>query len=151
MEDHSQLAEITVSYKTKVKARDRLRISTSQEAYDIFFGIWDKDTIEYQESFYLILLNKANAVLGYKLISIGGVAGTVVDVKQVLGIALKANASGIIMAHNHPSGHLEPSQADRDLTRKTKNGCEILELTLLDHLILSHDGHYKSFADEGWI
>lgn len=148
MEDHSQLSEITVTYKTKVKARDRPRINSSKDAYKILSDLWSADTIEYQESFYVLLVNKANAVLGYKLISIGGMAGTVVDVKQLLAIALKGNASGIIMAHNHPSGNLQPSQADFELTRKVKAACEVLELALLDHLILSPDNSYYSFADE---
>ncbi len=150
--DHlSQLAEIEVSYKTKVKARDRPKITGSKDAHQILFEIWAKETIEYLESFYLLLLNKANAVLGYRLISTGGMSGTVVDVKQLLAVALKANAAGIIMAHNHPSGNLEPSQADYDLTKRVKNAGVILDLPLLDHLILSHDGTYRSFADEGWL
>lgn len=149
MEVLQHLAEITVSYRTRVKARDRIRITNSQDAHKVLFQLWDTNTIEYQEAFYLLLLNKANAILGYKLVSIGGSAGTVVDIKQLLAIALVTNSAGIIMAHNHPSGNLQPSQADLDLTRKVKNACQFLDLALLDHVILSPDGAYRSFADEG--
>lgn len=146
-----QVAEITVSYKTKVKAADRPKISRSDDAHKLLFGIWDKDIIEYQECLYLLLLNKANAVLGYKLISIGGMSGTVVDVKQILAVALKCNAAGIIMAHNHPSSNLQPSDADMQLTRKVKSACDCLDLALLDHLIISPEGAYYSFSDNGQI
>lgn len=149
--DHSHLAEITVAYKTKVKARDRPRISSSKDAHAIFSKLFNKDTIELLESFYLLLLNKANAVLGYRHISSGGLSGTVVDVRHIFAIALKANAAGIIMGHNHPSGNLQPSQADIDLTRKTRDAGKILDVPLLDHIILSPDETYYSFADEGTI
>lgn len=137
-----QIAEIEVKYRTKVKASERPRISNSSDVYTIFKDIWNHDLIEYQEQFYLLLVNKANAVIGYKLISTGGICGTVVDVKQLLAIALKCNASGIILGHNLPSGNLQPSQADIDLTRKIKSGYTILELALLDHLIVTPDGVY---------
>lgn len=149
--DHSHLAEIEVSYKTKVKAQDRPKISSSKDAKSIFIHLFSKDTIELLESFYLLLLSKANAVLGYRHISSGGLAGTVVDVRHIFAIALKANAAGIIMGHNHPSGNLQPSQADIDLTRKVKEAGKILEVPLLDHIILAPDETYYSFADEGMI
>ena len=149
MEVLQHVAEITVSYRTKVKARDRIKITSSHDAHKVLYELWDKEVIEYCESFYLLLLNKANAILGYKLVSIGGIAGTVVDVKQLLAIAIVTNSSGIIMAHNHPSSNLQPSQADIDLTLRVKNACQFLDLALLDHVILSPDGAYRSFADEG--
>jgi DNA repair protein RadC len=82
-------------------------------------------------------------------VSQGGLAGTVVDPKVVFAAALKARASSLILAHNHPSGNLKPSQADTDLTNKIKQGGELLDIAILDHLILSPEGGYFSFADEG--
>lgn len=147
----ADIAEIQISYKTKVNVKDRPRISDSKDAFQVLFALFNKDTIEMLESFYLLILNKANAVLGYRLISTGGMSGTVVDVKQLLAVALKANAAGIIMAHNHPSANLQPSQADCELTRRVKEAGKLLDLLLLDYLIISPDGTYYSFADEGTI
>ena len=151
MEQFAQISEIEVVYKTKVKAKDRPKITDSRSAFNIIFPLFNADTVELLESFYILLLNKANALLGYRLLSTGGMAGTVVDVRHVFAIALKGNAAGIIMAHNHPSANLQPSQADIDLTRRVRDVGKMLDLTLLDHLIVSPDGTYYSFADEGNI
>ena len=143
------LAEIQVSYKSKVKYSEMSKIISSKDAEDIFRKIWSNE-IEFREEFNLLLLNRANKVLGWYRISTGGMAGTVVDPKLIFSIALKCNASNIIMAHNHPSGNLKPSQADLELTKKLVSGGKLLEITVLDHLILSKEGFY-SFADEGQI
>ena len=90
----------------------------------------------------VLCLNRANKVLGWAKIGQGGISGTVADPKVIFQIALKANASSIILAHNHPS------EADNKLTRKIKNAGELLDLPVLDHIILIDDGYY-SFADEG--
>ena len=95
-----------------------------------------------------MLLNRANMVLGIFNLSKGGSTSTVVDVKIILSIALKANASSIIIAHNHPSGNLVPSGSDKDITSKLKNACKVVDLDLLDHLIISKAGYF-SFADQG--
>jgi len=96
------------------------------------------------------MLNKANEVFARECLSKGGMAGTVVDVKMVYKTALDARAAGIIAVHNHPSGNLQPSQADLDLTKRLRKAGEVLDLTLLDHLIVSERGFY-SFADEGLL
>lgn len=95
-----------------------------------------------------MLLNRANKVLGYYLVSIGGLTGTVVDQRIIFQVALKANACSIILAHNHPSGQLTPSQADIDLTKKIVSAGQFLDITVLDHIILTAENSY-SFADEG--
>lgn len=105
------------------------------------------DLIDYKEVFYIILLNNSNEVLGISKISEGGITGTVVDVRLVFQIALKSHAVGMILAHNHPSGTLKPSQADISLTKKLKNAGEILDVKVLDHLIITTE-NYFSFADE---
>jgi DNA repair protein RadC len=95
-----------------------------------------------------MLLNRSNRVLGISCISKGGISGTVVDLKIILQTALKANASGLIVSHNHPSGNLTASREDVKVTEKLKSACQLLDLSLLDHLIISEEGYF-SFADEG--
>jgi len=94
------------------------------------------------------LLNRNNKVLGRTTLTKGSTIGTLVDVKLLLQYALKTNASSIIVAHNHPSGNLEPSEADKLITKKIVAGCKAIEIELLDHLIIAHEREYFSFADE---
>src|SRR5882724_10644308 len=100
----SNLAEIKVTYKTKLKFAEMRKVSTSKDAEEIFRNIWS-DCLELREEFYILLLNRAKRVMGWYRISEGGVAGTVVDAKLIFSVALKCNASEIILAHNHPSGN----------------------------------------------
>jgi DNA repair protein RadC len=102
------------------------------------------------EEFWIVLLNRANKVLSQHLISKGGQAGTVADPKVIYQAALEHNAASIILAHNHPSGSLKPSQADINLTRKLKEAGQLLDISVLDHLIFT-DSSYLSFADEGLL
>lgn len=143
----NKVAEVRMFYRNPVKASERVKITNSKDCYELFVANWD-DTMELYETFKILMLNKANKVLGISLISTGGVAGTVVDPKRIFQTALKVNASGIILSHNHPSGSLTPSEADCKITRKVKEAGLLLEISVLDHLILSTDGYY-SFADEG--
>ncbi|HYK77395.1 MAG TPA: DNA repair protein RadC [Daejeonella sp.] len=99
------------------------------------------------EEFWIILLNRANKITSRHLVSRGGQSGTLVDPKIVFNTALAHRASAIILAHNHPSGNLKPSQADIDLTRKLKSAGLLLDIPVYDHLIISDKGFY-SFADE---
>ena len=80
-----------------------------------------------------------------------GITGTVADPKLILGLALKSAATGIILAHNHPSGNLQPSIQDKDITKKIQEACKLLDITLLDHLIVVPEDAYFSFADEGFL
>jgi DNA repair protein RadC len=102
------------------------------------------------EEFWIILLNRANKVVQKILISKGGQAGTIADPKIIFKAALINNAAFVILAHNHPSGNLKPSQADVDLTKKIKSAGVMLDLLILDHLIFA-DRTYFSFADEGLL
>jgi len=105
------------------------------------------------EEFKILLLNRANRVIGCYEVSSGGTCGTVADPKVIFAVALKCCATSIILAHNHPSGNLKPSQADILLSQKLKAGGRLLEIEVLDHIILSpeinSDKPYYSFADEG--
>ena len=143
----SKVSEIEISYKPVIKPSEMVKISCSKDAEEIFRSIWGND-ISYRESFYALYLNRANKVLGYQLISIGGISGTVVDPKCIYQAALKASCSGIILAHNHPSGNGDASDADIKITKKLKEAGELLDITVLDHLILLPEG-YTSMADEG--
>ena len=98
----------------------------------------------------MLYLNKANKVIEKEKISAGGLSGTVVDVKIILKNALQKLASGIILIHNHPSGNLQPSDADISITRKLKDASKLLEMAVLDHLIIG-DKNYYSFSDNGII
>ncbi|MCX6232956.1 MAG: JAB domain-containing protein [Bacteroidetes bacterium] len=143
------LAEIEVKYKTKQK--EKIAITKSKDAFDILYSLYNKDTIEFIEQFYLLLLNKANKVLGWINLSTGGTTGTVVDVKIIFALALKTNASGIIVSHNHPSQNLIPSEEDKRLTKLISDAGNLFNIRLLDHIIITSDETYYSFVDEGII
>lgn len=126
-----------------------IRARPKAYAYEIFYEEWNKNTIEYFEEFKILLLNRNHKVLGMTTLTKGSTTGTIVDIKQLLQYALKTNASSIIVAHNHPSGNLEPSEADKVITKKIIAGCEAIDIKLLDHLLIVQDGGFFSFADEG--
>ncbi len=143
-----QICEITVNYSSKVKASNRPKIAGSRDAYELVLPLWDD--LEYRESFAILLMNRANRALGIAQVSHGGISGTVADPKVIFQHALKANASSLILLHNHPSGNTQPSEADIHLTKKLVEGGKLLDISVLDHLIVTTDGYY-SFADEGLI
>jgi DNA repair protein RadC len=127
------------------EATQREAITCSRDAYDILLPLFED--LKHEE-FWVLLLNRANKVVRKEKISTGGVAGTIVDNKIILKLALEALASGMVLAHNHPSGNLKPSQADINLTKQIKQAAQLLEVNLVDHLIVTDHGYY-SFADEG--
>lgn len=144
----TNICEITISYNPKVKTSELPSLSCSQDAYKILESTWDN--INYFETFKVMLLNRSNKILGISTIGTGGISGVVADPKLIFQHALKANASSIIIAHNHPSGNLKPSEQDLALTRKLKEAARFLDMPLLDHLIIT-DSSYKSLADEGLL
>jgi DNA repair protein RadC len=146
----SYIAEVELVYSTKVKPSNRIKISSSKDAYEILNQTWNENTIELREEMKVILLNNWHKVLGIYNVSHGGITGTVADPKLIFAAALKANSTGIILAHNHPSGNSQPSQADIGLTRKCKEIGELLDIKILDHMIMTTEGYY-SFADEGMM
>ncbi|TCK80890.1 JAB domain-containing protein [Albibacterium bauzanense] len=145
-----QVSEINLTYRPKFKASERPKVTSSKDAYEILYNNWDLDKIELLELFKILLLNRANNVIGIFQVSSGGIAGTVADPKLIFSTALKACASSIILSHNHPSGNLQPSQQDIELTKKIKTGGSYLDIMVLDHVIITSDRYY-SFADEGMI
>jgi DNA repair protein RadC len=142
------VAEIKVSYKNPTPVRNRVKVTSSQQAASIFKHHWDVDTIELQEEFKAMYLNNAGQVIGIHSLSKGSSNSTVIDGKTLFGIALKARAQKIILCHNHPSGNLSPSLNDMDCTSKYISAARYLEMEIYDHIILTKEGYY-SFADEG--
>lgn len=124
---------------------ERHQIKSSRDAFDFLYpNIEDK----HHEEFWVLYLNRANRVIDGVMISRGGISGTVTDVKIILKHAVDRRASGMILCHNHPSGHTTPSNADIKITRKLKNAADYLDIQVLDHLVTGENSYY-SFADEG--
>jgi len=127
------------------EVKKKNQIKGSRDAYEYLLPLLgDLD----HEEFVALLMNRRNAVLLTDRISVGGVSGTLVDVKKLFRNAVYHQASAMIIAHNHPSGNLRPSEADISLTRKVKKAASLMDIALLDHLIISQEGFY-SFSDEG--
>lgn len=145
----SAVTEIKVSYTTNIKPSERYQVKSSQDIYQLLLSRYE-NFMEHHEEIWAVYLNRSNKVLGVSKISQGGVSETTCDPKLVIQIALKANASSIIVTHNHPAGSVEPSEADKRVTRKIKSACEFLDMQLLDHVIISHSNYY-SFADSGLL
>jgi DNA repair protein RadC len=148
-----QLAELKVSYKRR-KTPDGLQLrmpwilTSSQSAEEYLRTVWDPHKLELVEDLYLVCLNGAQEALGWVRVSSGGFDRTIVDARLIFGIALQAASSAIVLAHNHPSGEVTPSDEDRHVTRKLRAAGDVLGLPLLDHIILTKDAAF-SFADEG--
>ena len=149
MDSIMNVAEVQLSYKSNVKSSTRYKINSSQDAYELLIKCFPDDTIEYKESFKVVLLNQSNKVLGIVLISEGGISATYVDVRLILQAALLANATQVILAHNHPSGSMKPSTLDDVLTEKLRKVAELMEINVADHIILSPEKEYYSYHDEG--
>ncbi len=144
------VAEIELVYKTKVKASERPHIKSSSDAYEVLKQSWDENKIEFVEQFKVMLLNRANKVLGIYELSTGGISGTVADIRLIFAASIKSNASSIVLAHNHPSSNTKPSDADLLLTHKIKEAGKLLDIKVIDHIIVAIESYY-SFADQGEI
>jgi DNA repair protein RadC len=140
------IPEIEIKYKST--DIEKIKITSSKAAEECFRKMFNSDTIEYIESSIVIFLNRANKTIGWYKLSQGGISGTIMDQRIIFGVALKCGASGIIISHNHPSGQLNPSNEDNLITNKIKEAGKILDITLLDHIIITEDGYY-SYADNG--
>ncbi|MBV7269582.1 MULTISPECIES: RadC family protein [Flavobacteriaceae] len=145
----NKVNEIKISYKGGLKSSMWQKINSSQDAAELLFEDWDKDTIALHEVFKIVLLNNSNKVKGVYQISQGGIVGTLVDLRILFAVILKSLSVAIILTHNHPSGKLMPSEADKSLTKKIKNAAKLFDIKLLDHLIFAPDGDYYSFSDNG--
>ena len=140
-----KVGEVELSYKPLFKSLHK--IVSSEDAYKYLLPTYKEGTICYKEYFKVLFLNQASQILGYTLISEGGITDTSVDVRVILQAALLTNSVAIILAHNHPSGSLKPSQQDIGITKQVKRAAKLMRIEVFDHLILTDEGYY-SFADE---
>lgn len=143
--------EIKVSYCEKLGIIDSEPVTDSEHVAKLLHENWNRNTIGLQETFKVLLLNNANKVKGTYQASTGGITGTVVDLRLLFAVVLKTVSPNIILAHNHPSGTLKPSAADKDLTEKIKNAADLFDIRVLDHLIIVPNGEYFSFSDNGLL
>ena len=144
----SIIAALELGRRRKESAvQEKPKITSSKDAYDLLKTVMlDLG----HEEFWIIILNRANKVIKMKRVSSGGISGTVADVKIIFKEAIDQMASGLILAHNHPSGNRNPSQQDIRLTRKLKESGQLLDIPVLDHIIFAEDKYY-SFADEAML
>jgi len=142
--------EIKISYKNNGN-RNQLKINDSRDANKIIMDSWDRDNIELYESFKVVFLSNGNIVKGICTFSIGGLTGTLVEIRLIFATALKTLSTAIILTHNHPSGVIIPSKADIQLTKKIVKAGNLLDIKVLDHIIITPHGSFYSFANEGKI
>lgn len=143
------VSEIQLKYKPQPLTET---INSAKDIRKLLINrVYDEETIGYKETFKVLLLNNANKIIGYTTISEGGLTSTIVDVRVIMQTALVSNASSIILTHNHPSGNTHPSCQDDNLTKKIKAACEIMDIRLLDHIIVTPYDSYYSYCDEGRI
>ena len=147
--DKLKIPRVKLTYSDIVPANERHKIISSYECAQLLMTHYDPETIQLREEFQLLLMNRTNRVLGVYQVSTGSSIAAFVCAKAIIQTALLCNATSIIVSHNHPSGNTKPSDADIKVTRKLKHALEPLEITLLDHIIVTADGNYYSFADNG--
>lgn len=142
----SNLREVSAVYK-KNHSVQNIKVASSQDVNAFIRTIYPVE-INIREAMVAVFLNNSNNTLGYSVSSIGGITGTLVDVRLILRDALLTQSTAIILVHNHPSGTLQPSQADISITEKVKNAALLMDIKLIDHLIIT-ENQFFSFADEG--
>ena len=145
-----QLPELRIKVERKDGDGQVYKVRTSNDAATFFRTIFNQDTILWTEESAMICLNRANEVIGYFKVSSGGTASTIMDAKVIFVQALQSGAHSIILAHNHPSGDLRPSEVDIKLTKQLIKGAQLLDMRVLDHIILTEKSH-TSMADNGHI
>jgi DNA repair protein RadC len=152
LEAIKHIADVSVNYSTKVKAKDRKELEGLSEAYQL---IWDRSIglqLELKEFFYMLVLDRANKVLGIMKLGEGSASACIVDIQQMVRTALLCNAQGVIMWHNHPSGNINPSEADKVITERAKQALKLMDINLIDHFIITAEKYwYTSFKKEGLL
>jgi DNA repair protein RadC len=140
--------KISLSFDKKVKKSELRTITGVESCVDILREVFNKDTFDWTEEVVMLCLNRANKVVGFYKISSGGLSSSIVDPRVIFTIALNCAANSIILSHNHPSGNTTPSAQDREITKKIKEAGKMLDISLLDHIILTDDNYY-SFMEDG--
>lgn len=145
-----KIAEIELVYRSLTKPSERPKVMKSSDAYDIFMSTWDMDKIELVEQFKLLLLDRGSRCIGVSTLASGGISSCVVELSLAFATAIKARASAMIVAHNHPSGNLQQSEQDEKLTKRFTEAGKIHDLRVYDHLIVTREGYF-SFADNALL
>jgi DNA repair protein RadC len=147
-----------VIYHQKLKAIKSLNdsfliesITNSTDCFNAALTIWENDLLDVQECFYALYLNLSLKPTCFAQISKGAINGCVIDIRLLLSHAILSNSKGMIIFHNHPSGNINPSKADLELTKQIADACKIMQINLHDHLILTPNQTFYSFADNGLI
>jgi DNA repair protein RadC len=149
LNDYIPMVKLSYVSDFKQKISEREKVKQSGDAARLFRQLFDLDIIEHHELFFIMMLNRAGRLLGFKKISEGGCAGTVVDPKIIFQAAILCNAQTIVLCHNHPSGNLEPSPQDKAITKKVVEAGKLLDIYVSDHIIITSESYF-SFADE-WL
>lgn len=148
----SNLGEVTLNYKYhNPSIKDRPLITNASDAVEVIKLVIDMQRIALQEQFIVIYLNQANKVIGTMNVFSGSIKSTVIDIKLILASGILLMSSGVIVAHNHPSGNLKPSREDLALTKRLSTALQYMEMKLVDHFIITPDNDYLSFANEGLL
>jgi len=146
------LGEVSVGYK-RTDLDDTLvktQIRNSDSAATFFRGIFPEEVMEHHEEMWVGYLNNANRPIGFMQLSKGNTNSTVVGIKALVQGAVMCNSSAVVMMHNHPSGNKTPSEADISLTKRVRQGLELFDIKLVDHIVLTMDS-YTSMAEEGLL
>ncbi|CAM1360836.1 DNA repair protein [Tenacibaculum litopenaei] len=141
------IPQIELTYRHKIKTKKLPKVQKSSDVYKILREHWNNDTINLKEEFKIMVIDRNSDVLGISTVATGGINEVAVDLRLIFATAILAKASGIVAAHNHPSGNLTPSKSDLALTNKIEHICKLLEIRFLDHLIIT-DTNYCSLSDE---
>lgn len=147
----SNLGELSVSYKYHSSLNDRPVIKDVTDAAKIAMKVIDQERVGLQEQFAVIYLNRAHAVIGTLNTFSGTISCTTVDFRIIVGTGLKLMASAVVLAHNHPSGNMEPSNQDISLTKRLKEAFQVMDMVLLDHIIVGPEGRFSSFIQMNLI
>ena len=145
-----KLAEIRAVYKSRTKASERTNIRAPLDVVEYLRTVWNQDTLELREDFLVLCLNGNHQAIGWVRVATGGFNFAPIDPRVVFSVALQTASSAIILAHNHPSGSLQPSAEDKAITNRLKEAGELLGIRVLDHLILTRDEHF-SFQEDGLL
>lgn len=142
------VSEVSLKYQTQTTHKEKPKISAPEDAAQYLRSIWDEDTLELREEFVVVLLNSALRVTGWSKVSNGTKHGTLVDPITIAQIAILGNCTSVLCCHNHPSGRLEASAADINLTERLVKALKLFSISVNDHIILTRDS-YLSFREEG--
>ena len=147
----NNVAEISLSYNYKIKARDRAKATSADELSRAFFGVYDKGSIEVTETSYCAILDGKMSIIGIVKIGEGDNSSSHMNLNRAFQAAIMCNGKCIALCHNHPSGNMQPSEPDRRMTRLFCEGAKTINMRLIDHIILSPEGDYFSFNENGMI